>query len=223
MKIKSLTSVLIGISTMSSVMADVSLESVPDKSLIAFTKCSDITPTNIMTGYLGDYTFKQGFSEEKRSGLINRQKGKLSNTCILPSLQPRQIVYMEVDTKKFKSAGDSNDWGMQCVKSANPGAGILGDIEGPESPYKVTYLSGKALMLHCGHSEKNTDVCAEGSNSSRSGQWDKKLKASGKTMLSVLAQTSTLAPTGGEKVYCQYYNKVSGKSLFAFEYLRVKK
>ena len=200
--------------------ADVSLGDGPAKSLIAFTKCSDIKPTNIMTGYLGAYTFSKGFSTEKRSGFIKRENGTLTNNCILPSLQPHQMVYMEVDTKKFEAAGSSNDWSMQCVKSENPGGGL---VNRTEAPYKVTYLSGKDLMLHCGHSEKNAKECAEGSNSSRSGKWSKQLKVSGKTMLSVLAQSSTLAAAGGEKLYCQYYNKVSGKSLFAFEYIRTRK
>ena len=52
--------------------------------------------------------------------------------------------------------------------------------------------------------------------------WSKKLGAAGKTGISVMAFTSTLAPAGGEKIYCQYYNKPSGKSLFAFQYLRVR-
>jgi hypothetical protein len=55
------------------------------------------------------------------------------------------------------------------------------------------------------------------------GKWKKKIQSKGKTMLSILANTSTLAPEQGEKLYCQYYNQSSGKSLFAFEYLSLKK
>jgi hypothetical protein len=55
------------------------------------------------------------------------------------------------------------------------------------------------------------------------GKWKKKLQSKGKTMLSILANTSTLAPEQAEKLYCQYYNQSSGKSLFAFEYLSLKK
>ena len=77
------------------------------------------------------------------------------------------------------------------------------------------------MMLHCGNSE-NIAECAEGSNSHRSGQWSKKLKADGKTMLSIHAFTSPLAGSGGEKVFCQYYNKKSRASLFAVEYIRQK-
>ena len=186
------------------------------------TNCTSFKPENITLGYSGNYTFQKGFTKEKRTGLINREAGTLANGCILPSLKSRQIVYMEVDTKKYKAAGSSNDWSMQCIKSANPGAGAVGEKEGKtEYPYTVNYLSGKAMMLHCGNSE-GIEECAEGSNSSRSGAWKKKLNAKGKTMLSVLANTSTLAPPEGEKLYCQYYNQKSGKSLFAFEYLRLR-
>ncbi|MFD2204954.1 hypothetical protein [Kiloniella antarctica] len=195
----------------------------PSKDLTSLTKCTDFQPENITIGTMGEYTFKQGFSNEKRSGLINRKTATLSNGCILPSLQSMQIAYMEVDTKAYEAMGSSNDWEIQCLKSAQPDEGIVGAKEPKtEYPYHVKVLSGKDMMLHCGNSE-NIAECAEGSNSSRSSAWKKKLKNQGKTMLSVLANTSTLAPAQGEKLYCQYYNKKSTTSLFAFEYLRLKK
>ena len=198
----------------------ISLGDGPDDSLISFTKCSGIEMSNITIGTVGNYTFQQGFSKEKRTGLISREKGQVSKGCILPSMQPGQYTYLEVDTNKFEAAGSSNDWKMQCVQSADPGAGVVQGAT--EFPYKTSFLSGKDMMLHCGHSEENVEACAEGSNSSRSGEWKKKLKKDGKTMLSVMAVHSTLAPAQGEKLYCQYYNKKSGKSLFAFEYLRTR-
>ena len=105
---------------------------------------------------------------------------------------------------------------MQCVRSANPDAGVLTS----EYP-REGFLSGKAMMLHCGNSEGMKE-CAKGSNSSRSGAWKKKLEKNGKKMFSFKAIKATLAPKGGEKVFCQYYNSDSGKSLFAFEYIRTK-
>ena len=193
----------------------------PDKSLIAYTECSDLKLSNIMTGYDGKYTFKKGFKTEKRTGFIKREKAEVSNTCILPSLNPQQVLYMEVDEKKFRATGSSNDWSMQCVRSANPEAGALGEKENISEYAKVNYLSKKEMMLHCGNSEGITE-CAKGSNSSRASAWKKKLKKDGKMMISVQATKSQLAPKGGEKLYCQYYNSNSGKSLFAFEYIRTK-
>lgn len=206
----------------SSNLASPSLEGGPDKSLMAMTTCTSFKPENITIGKSGNYTFQKGFTKEKRTGLINRKEGTLTNGCILPSLQSRQIAYMEVDTKQYE-AGNSNDWSMQCIKSAEPGAGAVGEKE-PKSeyPYTVNVLTGKDMLLFCGNSE-GVEECAEGSNSNRSGKWKKKLQSKGKTMLSVLANTSTLAPAQGEKLYCQYYNQTSGKSLFAFEYLRLQK
>jgi hypothetical protein len=198
----------------------VSLGDGPDDSLISFTKCSDLKVSNVTTGYVENYTFQQGFSKEKRSGLVRREKGQVTKGCILPSLQPMQNIYMEVDTKKLEAKGSSNNWKMQCVQSADPGAGVV--TGATEFPYKTSFLSGKDMMLHCGHSEANVEQCAEGSNSSRSGAWSKKLKADGKTMLSVMAVKSTMAPKQGEKLYCQYYNTQSSESLFAFEYLRTR-
>ncbi len=194
----------------------------PAANLIAATKCANLKPTNIIIGNVGDYTFQEGFSVEERSGLINRKAGALSHDCILPSLESRQIAYMEVDTAAYEAMGNSNDWEMQCVRSADPAAGAVGQKESKtEYPYKVTYLSGKDMMLHCGNSE-GIDECAEGKNSHRSGAWDAKLKDRGTTMLSVHGNASTHAPAGGEKLYCQYYNKPSRMSLFAFEYMRTR-
>jgi hypothetical protein len=195
------------------------LEYAPD-NLTSFTQCAGLELSNVMVGYRDTYTFQQGFTKEKRSGFIKRQKAEVKKGCILPSLKPMQFVYMEVDEKKFDALGSSNDWAMQCIKSANPEEGAVGEQESKgEWPYHVDYLAGKDMMLHCGNSE-GIEECATGSNSSRSGAWDEKLRERGKIMLSVYATTSTLAPATGEKLYCQYYNKKSGKSLFGFEYLR---
>lgn len=203
--------------------SNVSLEGGPSEALTSMTKCASLKPENITTGYMGNYTFQNGFKKEKRSGLIKRKAGELSQGCVLPSLESRQIAYMEVDTKQFEAMGSSNDWTMQCIDSDNPGAGALSEKESrTESIYSVDALSGKDMMLYCGNSENITE-CAEGSNSQRSGAWSKKLKTDGKTMLSIHAFTSPLAPNGGQKVYCQYYNKKSRVSLFAVEYLRLKK
>jgi len=195
----------------------------PAASLVSMVKCSTLKPTNIVIGTMGNYTFQDGFQTETRSGLINRRDASLSDGCILPSLQAREIAYMEVDTAALKAMGSSNDWSMQCVRSANPSAGAVAEKESrTESPYNVDYLAGKDMLLHCGNSEGIAE-CAEGSNSNRSGAWDKKLKARSKTMISINAPTSTLSPAGGEKLFCQYYNSQKRVGLFAFEYLRTRK
>lgn len=188
----------------------------PDKSLVELTECTDLKLSNIILGYDGTYTFKNGFKKEKRTGFIKREKGKVSNGCILPSLNSGQSVYLEVDAKKFKALGNLNDWSMQCIKSANPDEGVLQN----EYP-REGFLSKKEMMLHCGNSE-GVKECAKGSNSTRARAWKKKLEKNGKKMFSLKAIKATKAPKGGEKIYCQYYNSNSGKSLFAFEYIRTK-
>lgn len=220
---KEVTKTAKGKSSSTSNLASPNLEGGPDSSLTSMTSCTNFKPENITIGKSGNYTFQKGFTKEKRTGLINRKSAELTNGCILPSLQSREIAYMEVDTKEYKALGNSNDWSMQCVKSASPSAGAVGEKEPKtEYPYTVNVLTGKDMLLFCGNSE-GVEECAEGSNSNRSGKWKKKLQSKGKTMLSILANTSTLAPPQGEKLYCQYYNQSSGKSLFAFEYLRLRK
>ncbi|MEQ3745083.1 MAG: hypothetical protein ABNH53_02455 [Henriciella sp.] len=192
----------------------------PAANLVGLTKCAGLSLTNAMIGNVGTYTFQQGFSTEERTGLINRRDAAFSDGCILPSMRAHEAVYMEVDTNAYEAMGNSNDWTMQCLKSAAPSEGAVNDSEPKgEYPYKVTGVSEKDMMLHCGNSEGISE-CAEGSNSSRASAWSDLVESRGKTMLSVYMTASTLAPAGGEKLYCQYYNKPSGKSLFAFEYLR---
>jgi hypothetical protein len=58
------------------------------------TSCTSFKPDNIAIGKGGTYTFQKGFTKEKRTGLINRKSGSLTNNCILPSLQSREIVFM---------------------------------------------------------------------------------------------------------------------------------
>ncbi|MBO9488808.1 hypothetical protein J7384_00345 [Endozoicomonas sp. G2_1] len=195
----------------------ISLGDGPSENLTKFTKCAGLDLSNVMVGEYGDYTFQQGFSTEERSGLVNRSKHQVSSDCILPSLKPLQVVYMEVDTEKYDDMG--YNWTMQCVRSDKPQEGVLKEARS-EYPVKVTYLAGKDIMLHCGHSEEHVEACAEGSNGSRSRAWDDVLDSRGKTMLTVLAKQSMLAPKGGEKLYCQYYNKKTKTSLFGFEYIR---
>lgn len=202
--------------------SELSLGDGPSKSLTAMTTCSDIKLENVMTGYVDDYTFQDGFKKEERSGFIQRKPGKVSGGCILPSLKSGQLAYMEVDTQAYEALGNSNDWTMQCLRSANPSAGALTESEPKtEAIYSVNSLSGKDMMLYCGNSE-GIKECAEGSNSHRSGEWKKKLNQKGKTMLGIRAFTSSLAPKGGEKLYCQYYNKTHRVSLFALEYIRAR-
>ena len=106
-----------------------------------------------MTGNYGEYTFTSGLSEEVRQGLINRKPGKVTRGCIVPSLEPRQVLSLEVDTKKYTAMGNSNDWKMQCVRSEDPGAGLVtADIPTGDD------LNYTALMLHCGHSEENVEA-----------------------------------------------------------------
>ncbi|MBT0587002.1 hypothetical protein [Alteromonas oceanisediminis] len=198
-----------------------SLEGGPADSLIAFTQCAGLPIENVVVGTPGNYEFQQGFSVEERSGFVDRIPSSVSNDCILPSIVSGQAIYMEVDEQKFEALGSANDWEMQCVRSDNPRAGALGQDEPKtEYPSRVNYLSPKDYHLHCGHNVAHAEECSEGSNSDRSSAWDKNLDERGKKMLSVFGNSSTLAPKIGEKLYCQYYNKRSRKSLFAFEYLR---
>lgn len=210
--------VLGGNTSAGSVGGNVDLSGGPAANLIALTKCHGANISNVMVGNYGEYTFQSGMSKEKRSGLINRRTGTVSNGCILPSLQAKEVLYFEVDESVKRQFTHAT---MQCVKSANPSAGALSE---PKDNYAYTtnYLTKKDIHLHCGN-DQNVTVCGTGRNMDRGAQYKKILKARGKAMLSIQATSSLRAPRGGEKLYCQYFNPKTGTSLFAFEYFRAHK
>ena len=186
-------------------------------SLTSLTECSGLEISNVMVGTHGEYTFKQGLSTEKRSGFINRRSAEVTEGCILPSVRTGEVIYFEVDKAAYEAMGNSNDWEMQCVDSANPAAG---EAKRPQ-PYKIDTLSWKDMMLHCGNSE-GIQECASGSNADRGDAYGRKLEARGKLMMTAPTYGYHLEKAGGTKFYCQWYNKKSGKSLVAYQYTRMK-
>lgn len=187
----------------------------PSKALTDLTKCAGIPLEKVTVGRLGEYTFQQGFSKEKRTGFINRRAGNVIRDCITPSLQPGEIVYFEVDTPKYKQLSKGNGLKWQCVKSNNPGGGTVG--LNAWNGTSDRYLGTSAMKLHCGNDQGVTD-CATGRNSERSSAYTKEMKSRGKTGISFLARylDRGLESRGG-KLYCQFYAPDSGKSLVGFE------
>ena len=186
----------------------------PSADLTSQTQCTGLALSNVTVGNLGEYTFQQGFSKEKRTGFINRRPGKVTGACIAPSLQPQEILYFEVDEKQYKALDKGGDWTWQCVQSDNPGAGTT-DYWTWNSDQ---YLSDSHMKLHCGNDQGVSD-CATGSNSARASAYSADRKKRGKYGISFLARLNERSNARTEKLYCQYYNKRSGKSLVAFEYL----
>ncbi|MEO9635824.1 hypothetical protein [Parasphingorhabdus sp.] len=186
----------------------------PSSSLTSLTKCTGLALSNVTVGNLGSYTFQQGFSKEKRTGFINRKPGKISGSCIAPSLQPQEILYFEVDEKKYKALNKGNDWTWQCVKSDNPSAGTTNYWTWNSDQY----LGDSHMKLHCGNDQGVSD-CATGSNSSRASAYTADRKKRGKYGISFMARLNEHSNARTEKLYCQYYNKRSGQSLVGFEYL----
>ncbi|MEO9687123.1 MAG: hypothetical protein ABJZ03_12990 [Marinomonas sp.] len=187
----------------------------PSQSLTDFTKCAGIPLEKVTVGRLGDYTFQQGFSKEKRTGFINRRAGNVIRDCITPSLQAGEIVYFEVDTPKYKQLRKGNGLKWQCVKSNNPSAGTvkLNDWNGTSD----RYLGTSAMKLHCGNDQGVSD-CATGTNSDRAGAYTKEMKSRGKTGISFLARYLERGnESRGGKLYCQFYAPDTGKSLVGFE------
>lgn len=187
----------------------------PSANLTSQTKCTGLALSDITIGNLGEYTFQQGFSKEKRSGFINRKPGKVSKSCIItPGLQSREVLYFEVDRAKYKALDKGNDFEWQCVRSDNPGAGVT-DYWNWNSDQ---YLGDSHMKLHCGN-DQSVSNCATGSNSSRASAYSADMKKRGKYGISFMARTTEKHRGPTEKLYCQYYNKRTGQSLVGFEYI----
>ena len=188
-----------------------------DPKLISFTQCADLKPARIIMGNRGEYTVQQGFSTKTQSGLINREPGEMTDGCILPHLGTDKLAYMEFDAAAYKAMPSS--WEMQCVRSADPAAGTLPYTEGPYSVERAA--DSKQMMLQCGNS-LGIEECADGNAGQRARVWEAKLKEQGLISLAAYTNTHHLSPEAGEKIYCQWYNKSTAKSLFAFEYIRTR-
>lgn len=187
----------------------------PSANLTSQTKCTGLALSQVTIGNLGEYTFQQGFSKEKRTGFINRKPGKVSNSCIItPGLQSGEVVYFEVNRAQYKALDKGNDFEWQCVRSDDPGAGVT-DYWTWNSDQ---YLGDSHMKLHCGN-DQGVSNCATGSNSSRASAYSADMKKRGKYGISFLARTTGKYRGPTEKLYCQYYNKRTGQSLVGFEYM----
>ena len=206
--------------TETSVVASSSSSNTPKPTSI--TQCDSMSPSKIVYGHLGDYTFSQGMSTETRTGFIDRRDVSFESGCILPNLTSGDVMYLEYDTAALRTQGYPNDFETQCIKIDDRAYDTVNAAEGlSEYPSNDTYLGDSHLRLACGNSEGISE-CTNGRNSDRASAASADLKARGKTALSffMTRTRSSSTPKPGERLYCQYYNKASGKSLFGYEYFR---
>nr|WP_298925680.1 hypothetical protein [uncultured Erythrobacter sp.] len=172
------------------------------------TKCASLGLGNAFIAEGGNYTFSQGISTEERSGLINRRNVSAENGCYFGGLGVGDVLYVEFDRAKYKKY----DYKIQCV--SYDGSEQLDNVNGP----RMGNYSGKDVMLHTGNSLGYTPT-ASGSNSSRSGAYDKYLAKRGRTMLTVNFGALHTDKSGTD-FYCQWFNKNSGESALAFSFRR---
>lgn len=180
-------------------------------------KCDDVKLTNVQIGNSSSYQVTEGLSKSSYTGFINRRPAEVSHQCFVGVLDRGECVTMEVPQSDIKrvTQGDHNSLKMQCVYSNDPG-----EMATAEVPYTAKMISLNQMLLKCGHDQGDDYACDEGSNSQRAGKYKKQLKD--KQQLSVCATTYHQVKNGGQHIYCQYYNKKSKKSLFAFEFLQSK-
>ncbi|MCO4770067.1 MAG: hypothetical protein KDA24_08570 [Deltaproteobacteria bacterium] len=199
----------------------------PNPELRAGLECIDgLTPMDVQRGVRREYDVKEGMSTDQRTGFMDREPVEMTNGCFLGELQPNTCFAFTVNEKKYTELGNSNDWSVQCVYSDDAGAGAL-ENKG-EYPYQVDSMPGKEMMLLCGHTEGDGYECAEGSNSARSGEWDKKLDKEGKIQLGFCINTKAYQELSYDKddypsgrwAYCQYYNSKTKKNMFGYEFLQ---
>jgi|GEM_PF-2540363 len=199
----------------------------PNLELRAGLQCIDgVKPMDVQRGVKRDYDVKEGMSVDQRSGFMDREPVTMTNGCFLGELQPNTCFAFTVNEAAYTALGNSNDWAVQCVYSDAPGDGAL-ENKG-EYPYQVDNMPGKEMMLLCGHDEGDAYECAEGSNSSRSGEWDKKLDKDGKIQLGFCINTKPYQELSynkddypsGRWAYCQYYNSKTKKNMFGYEFLQ---
>lgn len=172
------------------------------------TQCANLNVGNAFIGRGGKYTFSQGISTQERSGIVDRAPVQATNGCVFPTMGVGDILYVEVDRAKYKK----HSYAIQCV--SYDGSEQLSNVNGPS----VGNYKGKDVMLHTGHS-LGYEPTATGSNSSRSGAYDKVLKSRGREMIT-FNFGGLHTDKSGTDFFCQWYDKDQGKSAVAFAYRR---
>jgi len=172
------------------------------------TTCSNVGIGNAFIARGGNYTFQQGISTEERSGLLDRRPVKPTKGCVFEGLGIGDVLYVEFDAGKYKKY----DFKIQCV--SYDGSEQLNNVAGP----KVGNYKGKDVMLHEGNSAGYTPT-ATGSNSSRSGAYDKYMAKRGRTFTSFNFE-ALHTDKAGTDFYCQWFNKATGESALALTYRR---
>jgi hypothetical protein len=188
----------------------------------SITQCDGTRPSKITYGRLGEYTFSQGMSTETRTGFVDRRDVSFESGCILPNLTSGDVMYLEYDTTTLRGMGYPNDFETQCIKIDDRPYGAVNVAEGrSEYPSNDSYLGDSHLRLACGNSVGISE-CTNGRNSDRASEASADLSQRGVKALSffMTRTRSSATPRPGERLYCQFYNKTSGKSLFGYEYFR---
>lgn len=187
----------------------------------ALLQCSDITRSDLIVGKSKSYKVTQGMNSTDYTGLIERREAKIENGCFV-QLNAGECFSMQVEEAKLKEMG--GDWQMQCVESAAPEKGAIQYGTVPPSR-ALSNLTGKHIILKCGHDQGDSYTCSEANNSGRAGEFKKAIQAKGQKQVSMCAtfpESNDPAQYVNKHVYCQYYNTSTKKSLYAVEFLRAK-
>lgn len=172
------------------------------------TKCANLGIGNAFVGRDGDYTFQQGISTEERGGIIDRRDIAPTSGCLFEGLGVGDVLYVEFDRNKFSR----HKYAIQCV--SYDGSEQQDNVFGPS----VSNYAGKDIMLHDGNSLGYTPT-ASGSNSSRSGAYDKYMKSRGRDF-AIINFKGRHDDKAGTDFYCQWFDKASGESALALTYRR---
>ncbi|MHA7819337.1 MAG: hypothetical protein ACX930_06805 [Erythrobacter sp.] len=170
--------------------------------------CANLKVGDAFVAEAGEYTFSQGISTQTRGGLINRAPVNPSNGCFFPGLGVGDVLYVEVD----KAAYERGTYRIQCV--SYDGSEQLDNVDGA----RQGNYTGKDVMLHTGHSLGYTPT-ATGSNSDRSGAYDRYLNQRGRKMLTFNFSANHQDKSGTD-FFCQWYDRDTNKSAVAFTYRR---
>lgn len=184
-------------------------------------KCLGVKIAKVEIGTTADYEAKEGLATKKYGGFINRRAAKAAEQCLINEANPGETVVLWFDKKSFETAtkGTSMYPGVQCV-FVDDGK----ELAAMDSP-STDAVAGKDLLTKCPN-ETGYD-CDAGSNSERNSKYREQLDKQKLVMHSVYLRpnsnmmASPAAKKGewdGREVFCQAFDKKSGKVLYAVQY-----
>lgn len=192
----------------------------PSAELRSSMDCLGARPVRVESGTIADYTWRNGFETTDQPGFLERKDvtAAFASDCYLdlsadPTAERHYLLTFNRSDIPELGAG----YEMQCVRSQNPGAGVI--KTGAYSPVFMNRIQPKHILLR-GPNDTGYDSVDGENNGRRSDIYKARMEEQGLIQFGIKAeQVRATNDAIGETAFCAFMNTSTGKTLFATEYV----